>query len=76
MRSKTAAAGIAAVNHPIGAELAGAIVLWSIDAGLGYGTAVAFIAVALAFLGLFLLGWRVLVANARRIGSRFGAARG
>lgn len=27
----------------------------------GQGTAVAFIAVALAFLGLFLLGWRVLV---------------
>lgn len=27
----------------------------------GQGTAVAFIAVALAFLGLFLLGWRMLV---------------
>jgi hypothetical protein len=26
----------------------------------GQGTAVAFIAVALAFLGLFLLGWRLL----------------
>jgi hypothetical protein len=26
----------------------------------GQGTAVAFIVVALAFLGLFLLGWRIL----------------
>ena len=29
----------------------------------GQGTAAAFIAVALAFLGLFLLGWRVVVAR-------------
>jgi hypothetical protein len=28
----------------------------------GQGTAVAFIAVALAFLGLFLLGWRIVAA--------------
>ncbi len=46
----------------------------------GQGTAVAFIAVALAFLGLFLLGWRLLVAAWKRIGhrpgSRAGAARG
>ncbi len=30
----------------------------------GQGTAVAFIAVALGFLGLFLLGWRLLVRGA------------
>jgi hypothetical protein len=32
----------------------------------GQGTAVAFIAVALAFLGLFLLGWRLAAALASR----------
>jgi hypothetical protein len=32
----------------------------------GQGTAVAFIVVALAFLGLFLLGWRLLWGLARR----------
>ncbi|MGH3267318.1 MAG: DUF3054 domain-containing protein [Trebonia sp.] len=39
----------------------------------GQGTAVAFIVVALAFLGLFLLGWRVL---ARLLAARAGAAAG
>jgi hypothetical protein len=34
----------------------------------GQGTAVAFIGVALAFLGLFLLGWRLAV----RLGDRLG----
>lgn len=33
----------------------------------GQGTAVAFIAVALAFLGLFLLGWRLIAANRKRV---------
>ena len=32
----------------------------------GQGTALAFIVVALAFLGLFLLGWRLLARFARR----------
>jgi len=36
----------------------------------GQGTAVAFIAVALAFLGLFLLGWRLLLRGAARLASR------
>jgi hypothetical protein len=38
----------------------------------GQGTAPAFVAVALAFLGLFLLGWRVLaaLAGASRTGLR------
>ncbi len=31
----------------------------------GQGTAAAFIAVALAFLGLFLLGWRLVVSRVR-----------
>jgi Protein of unknown function (DUF3054) len=40
----------------------------------GQGTAPAFIGVALAFLGLFLLGWRLLAAGRRRIGGHAGAA--
>ena len=36
----------------------------------GQGTAVAFIGVALAFLGLFLLGWRLLAQLTRRGGGR------
>jgi len=32
----------------------------------GQGTALAFIGVALAFLGLFLLGWRLLAGALRR----------
>jgi hypothetical protein len=32
----------------------------------GQGTAVAFIGVALAFLGLFLLGWRLVAGLASR----------
>jgi L-iditol 2-dehydrogenase len=33
----------------------------------GQGTAVAFVLVALAFLGLFLLGWRLVLTQARRV---------
>ncbi|HEY0936425.1 MAG TPA: DUF3054 domain-containing protein [Trebonia sp.] len=40
----------------------------------GQGTAVAFIVVALAFLGLFLLGWRLLARLAPRPGRRGGPA--
>jgi hypothetical protein len=36
----------------------------------GQGTAVAFIAVALAFLGLSLLGWRLLLRGAARLALR------
>ena len=36
----------------------------------GQGTALAFILVALAFLGLFLLGWRLLAQLTRRGGGR------
>jgi DUF3054 family protein len=36
----------------------------------GQGTAAAFVGVALAFLGLFLLGWRVFVLVIRRSGWR------
>jgi hypothetical protein len=40
----------------------------------GQGTAVAFIAVALGFLGLFLLGWRAAAQVAARVTTRAGAA--
>ncbi len=38
----------------------------------GQGTAVAFIGVALAFLGLFLLGWRLVAGLAGRVSSGSG----
>lgn len=64
-------------RRPIALRPAGVIV-WLVTVALGMvlrvvsgqGTAVAFIVVALAFLGLFLLGWRLvwkLVARARRL---------
>jgi hypothetical protein len=37
------------------------------------GTAMVFIAVALAFLGLFLLGWRVIVALVPALRRRFSS---
>ena len=66
----------AAVGVGVGVWLSTVAVGMVLRVVAGQGTAAAFIAVALAFLGLFLLGWRVLAANARRIGSRIGAARG
>jgi FtsH-binding integral membrane protein len=64
-------------RRPIALRPAGVIV-WLVTVALGMmlrvvsgqGTAVAFIVVALAFLGLCLLGWRLvwkLVARARRL---------
>ncbi len=54
-------------RHPLALRPAGVIVwLLTVVLGMvlrvvsGQGTAVAFIVVALAFLGLFLLGWRLL----------------
>jgi peptidoglycan/LPS O-acetylase OafA/YrhL len=42
----------------LGAWLGAAVAGMAIRVAAGQGTAVAFIAVALAFLGLFVLGWR------------------
>jgi hypothetical protein len=43
----------------------------------GQGTAAAFIGVALAFLGLFLLGWRLALRLSGRLGGgRAGLRRG
>ena len=41
----------------------------------GQGTAFAFVLVALAFLGLFLLGWRLAVRLGGRLGFRLGGSR-
>ena len=61
-------------QHRSTVTLAGGIVVWlsTVAIGMilrvisGQGTAVAFIVVALAFLGLFMLGWRAAFARARR----------
>lgn len=58
--------------------LAGGVVVWlsTVVVGMilrvvsGQGTAFAFIVVALAFLGLFMLGWRAAFASARRLRTR------
>jgi len=72
------AVGLAAVRywrHPLSVAPAG-IGAWLGAAGAGMvirvlagqGTAPAFIAVTIAFLGLFLLGWRVLADVTRHFG--------
>jgi Protein of unknown function (DUF3054) len=40
----------------------------------GQGTAMVFVAVALAFLGVFLLGWRVIVALVPALRRRFSSS--
>ena len=60
-------------RHPLALRPAG-LAVWLSTAALGMvlrvvsgqGTAVAFVVVALAFLGLFLLGWRLIWRLARR----------
>ena len=60
-------------RRPLALRPAG-VVIWLLTVALGMvlrvisgqGTAVAFIIVALAFLGLFLLGWRLLAKLAAR----------
>lgn len=53
---------VAVVPTGIGVWLSTVAIGMSLRVLAGQGTAVVFIAVALAFLGLFLLGWRVIVA--------------
>ena len=54
----------------VGAWLATVAVGMTLRVVSGQGTAVAFIAVALAFLGLFLLGWRLLFRGAALLALR------
>ena len=58
--------------------LTGGVVVWlsTVVLGMilrvvsGQGTALAFIVVALVFLGLFMLGWRVVFVRTRRLRTR------
>ena len=67
-------AAVRAWRRPVALAPAG-LGAWLGAAGLGMvlrvvagqGTAVAFVGVALAFLGLFLLGWRLLARLVRRL---------
>jgi peptidoglycan/LPS O-acetylase OafA/YrhL len=56
----------AIVPAGLGAWLGAVIVGMALRVVAGQGTAPAFIVVALAFLGLFLLGWRAVLATLRR----------
>jgi len=62
---------LALVPTGLGAWLGAAAVGMVIRVLAGQGTAAAFIVVALAFLGLFILGWRIVV---RIVGTRLNAA--
>ena len=56
-------------------SLPGGVLLWlsTVVLGMmlrvvaGQGTAFAFVLVALAFLGLFMLGWRIVLSRVRRV---------
>ena len=56
---------LAVVPAGLGAWLGAAGLSMALRAAAGQGTAAAFVLVALAFLGLFLLGWRLVVRLAR-----------
>lgn len=57
----------AAIGVGVGVWLSTVAVGMLLRVVAGQGTALAFIAVALAFLGLFLLGWRLIAANWTRV---------
>jgi hypothetical protein len=65
----------AIVPAGIGAWLGTVIVGMLLRVAAGQGTAPAFIGVALAFLGLFLLGWRVAAIACRIAAAHRSAAR-
>jgi hypothetical protein len=58
------------VPSGVGAWLGAAGLGMVLRVSAGQGTAAAFVGVALAFLGLFLLGWRVFVLVIRQSGRR------
>jgi hypothetical protein len=65
---------VALVPTGIGVWLSTVAIGMSLRILAGQGTAIAFIAVALAFLGLFLLGWRVIVAIVPALRGRFSSS--
>ena len=62
---------VALVPTGVGVWLSTVAIGMSLRILAGQGTAMVFIAVALAFLGLFLLGWRVIVALVPWLRRRF-----
>ena len=60
----------------VGAWLGAAGLGMVLRVAAGQGTAVAFVLVALAFLGLFLLGWRVVARLVWRLGADGGGGGG
>jgi len=64
---------VALVPTGIGVWLSTVTIGMSLRILAGQGTAMAFIAVALAFLGAFLLGWRVIVALVPALQRRFSS---
>ena len=64
---------VALVPTGIGVWLSTVALGMSLRVLAGQGTAMVFIAVALAFLGLFLLGWRVIVALVPALRRRFSS---
>jgi len=60
----------------VGAWLGAAGLGMVLRVAAGQGTAVAFVLVTLAFLGLFLLGWRVVPRVARRVNIPVGRGQG
>ena len=58
---------MALVPAGLGAWLGAAGFGMALRVAAGQGTALAFVLVALAFLGLFLLGWRVVARVLRRL---------
>ena len=59
----------------VGAWLGAVVLGMAFRVVAGQGTAPAFVGVALAFLGLFLLGWRLAVRLGGRLGFRLGGSR-
>ncbi len=64
---------VALVPTGVGVWLSTVAIGMSLRILAGQGTAMVFIAVALAFLGLFLLGWRVIVALVPWLRRRFSS---
>jgi Protein of unknown function (DUF3054) len=64
---------VALVPTGIGVWLSTVVIGMSLRILAGQGIAMVFIAVALAFLGLFLLGWRVIVVLVPALRKRFSS---
>jgi FtsH-binding integral membrane protein len=66
---------MALVPTGVGVWLSTVVLGMILRVAAGQGTAIAFIFVALAFLGLFLLGWRVVATRVPAVARAVGARR-